>query len=136
LPDARARRTIALLLETFAALALILGTVGIYGVISHGVSQRTREIGIRAALGGADRLIAAMVIGEGVRLASLGCALGIAAAFVVARSLRTLVFGVSTADPLVYGAVATTIVIIAVIASFLPARRAAGIDPLAALKSD
>jgi predicted permease len=130
------RRTIALLLETFAALALILGTVGIYGVISHGVSQRTREIGIRAALGGADRLIAAMVIGEGVRLASLGCAVGIAAAFVVARSLRTLVFGVSTADPLVYAAVATTIVIIAVIASFLPARRAAGIDPLAALKSD
>jgi ABC-type antimicrobial peptide transport system permease subunit len=130
------RRTVALLLASFAALGFALGAVGIYGVVSHLVGQRTRELGIRAALGAAQSRVTIMVVGEGVRMAGVGVAIGLVASLVAARSLGALVFGVSTADPLVFGGVALLLLASAAGASYLPARRAARADPLTALRSD
>ena len=130
------RRTVALLLASFAALGLVLGVVGIYGVVSHVVSQRTRELGIRTALGALQGRITLMVVGEGVRMAGVGVVVGTIAAVIAARSLETLVFGVSTADPVVYAAVASLLLVAACAASYVPARRAARVDPLIALRSD
>jgi putative ABC transport system permease protein len=130
------RRAVALLLASFAALGFALGAVGIYGVVSHLVGQRTRELGIRAALGAAQRRVTIMVVGEGVRMASVGVAMGLVGSLIAARSLDALVFGVSTADPLVFGGVALLLLAAAAAASYLPARRAARADPLTALRSD
>lgn len=132
----RTRRTVALLLMSFAALGLVLGAVGIYGVISYGVSQRTRELGIRTALGALEGRIVGMILTEGVRLAAVGIAIGVVGALAAARSLRTLVYGVETNDPRVYVSVALVLAIVALMASLVPARRAARVDPLAALRSD
>ncbi|HEY4131188.1 MAG TPA: ABC transporter permease [Gemmatimonadaceae bacterium] len=128
------RRTVAELLAAFAALGLILAAVGIYGVISYGVSQRTQELGVRTALGAQPGRIVGMVVREGARMAAMGIAIGALIAVVAARSLETLVFGVTTRDPAIYVTVAGTLVLVAVIASLVPARRAAHIDPLIALR--
>jgi predicted permease len=129
-------RTIASLLLGFAGVGLLLGAVGIYGVISYAVGQRTRELGIRLALGAMERGIVAMVVGEGLRLAFAGILIGAAAASVAARSLRTLVFGVGTTDAPTYAGVALLLAIVALAAAYIPARRASRVDPLAALRSD
>ncbi len=129
-------RTIALLLVGFAVVGLVLGAIGIFGVVSYAVTQRTRELGIRSALGALEGRIVAMIVGEGARLALAGIAIGATASVFAARSLKTLLFGVTTSDPRVYVAVALTMAFVAVAAAYLPARRAARVDPLIALRSD
>jgi ABC-type antimicrobial peptide transport system permease subunit len=130
------RRTVGLLLVAFAVLGVVLGAVGIYGVISYGVAQRTRELGIRVALGALESWLVAMVVDEGARLAAVGIAIGAAGAAIAARALRTLVYGVSTADLALYGVVALSMFIVALIACAAPARRAARVDPLTALRGE
>ncbi|HEX4354519.1 MAG TPA: FtsX-like permease family protein, partial [Polyangiales bacterium] len=130
------RRTVGLLLVAFAVLGVVLGAVGIYGVISYGVAQRTRELGIRVALGALESRLVAMVVDEGARLAAVGIAIGAAGAAIAARALRTLVYGVSTADLALYGVVALSMFIVALIACAAPARRAARVDPLTALRGE
>jgi len=129
-------RTIALLLVGFAAVGLVLGAIGIFGVVSYAVTQRTRELGIRSALGALEGRIVAMIVGEAARLALIGIATGATVSVFAARSLKSLLFGVTTSDPRVYVAVAAGLVIVAVVASYLPARRAARVDPLIALRTD
>jgi putative ABC transport system permease protein len=130
------RRTVAILLAAFAAIGLVLGAIGIYGVIAYAVSQRTRELGIRTALGAVERRITMMVIGEGLRLTTIGVAIGIVVGLFAARSLRALVFGVTTGDPQIYAGVAIILAIVATVAAYFPARRAARIDPLTALRGE
>jgi putative ABC transport system permease protein len=130
------RRTIAMLLAAFALAGLVLGAVGIYGVIAYSVAQRTRELGIRHALGAAERRIAAMVVGESMRPAIVGIVLGVLGALVAARYLETLVFGVSIADPLIYATVAAVVAFVAAASAFVPARRAARVDPMVALRAE
>jgi putative ABC transport system permease protein len=118
------------------AMALLLGVVGIYGVISYAVSQRTREIGIRMALGAQREELTGMFVRHGLVLASIGAACGLAAAFGLSRLMSSLLFGVGAADPLTYALVATTLVSAAVVASYLPARRASAVDPMDALRAE
>jgi putative ABC transport system permease protein len=132
----KTRQTVALLLASFAALGLVLGAVGIYGVIAYGVSQRTRELGIRSALGASASGVVGMVVGEGARLAAVGIALGMIGALMGARSLGGLVYDVETTDPLLYMVVAVGLAGVAVAASMIPAWRAAHVDPLVALRGD
>jgi ABC-type antimicrobial peptide transport system permease subunit len=114
----------------------VLGAVGIYGVIGYAVSQRTRELGIRTALGAVETRITMMVIGEGLRMTAVGIVIGIVTALAAARSLRALVFGVTTGDPQVYAGVAVTLAIVATAAAYFPARRAARVNPLTALRGE
>jgi putative ABC transport system permease protein len=131
------RTTFTMLLLVIAgAVALLLGAVGIYGVISYVVSQRTREIGVRMALGAGKRDISRMVLREGLGLALLGIALGLAAAFALTRFMVALLFEVSPADPLTFAAVPAILALIALFACWLPANRAAGVQPLEAIRSE
>ena len=123
-----------LLLGAFAGLALLLGAVGLYGILSHSVLRRTREIGIRLALGGAPGDIRRMVVGEGLRLVAAGVALGLALAFAVTRYIETLLYGVSARDPLTFLAVPVVLAATALLASYVPVRRATRIDPVVALR--
>jgi putative ABC transport system permease protein len=120
----------------FAAVSLLLCLVGVYGVTSYAVNERTREIGVRLALGAAPRQVSAMVLGRAVRLASLGAAIGTAAAFVVSRVLGGLLYAVTPGDPATFISVAAMVMTVAMIASYLPARRAMRTDPLVALRDD
>ena len=129
-------RTIARLLLGFATVGLLLAAIGVYGVISYGVGQRTRELGIRTALGAVERRITGMVVLEGVRMSIVGIVIGVVAAVMASRSLSTLVFGVATTDTTVYAGVSLLLLLVAVAASYVPARRAARVDPLVALRSD
>jgi len=129
------RFTLALL-GTFAIIALVLSIVGLYGSIAYTVTQRTREIGIRIALGATSKGIATLVIGDGVRLLALGLILGVATALASTRALTSLLYGVSSVDPLTFVAIALLVVIITTAASLAPARRAAQIDPVDALRAD
>src|SRR5690242_9644032 len=125
-----------MLLAAFAALGLTLGAVGIYGVISYSIGQRTRELGIRSALGAIERRITLMIVGEGLRTAGVGVLLGTGVALLASRALETLLFEVSATDPLLYAAVIATLLGVAAVAAYLPARRAARIDPLTALRNE
>jgi predicted permease len=124
------------LLMIAASMALVLGAVGIYGVIAYTVSQRTREIGIRMALGAESSQVAGMFIRQGMLLVGIGAAFGVLAALGLMRLLSTLLFGVKTADPVTYIAMLLVLLIIAFIASYLPSRRAATMDPATALRLD
>ncbi len=124
----------AVLLAIFAAVALSLAVMGIYGVMSFGVTQRTREIGIRVALGADRSRVLRMVIREGALLAGTGTVIGLAAAFAATRLLRTLLFEVTPSDPATYVAIVAVVAAAALVASWLPARRAAGIEPTEALR--
>jgi putative ABC transport system permease protein len=123
-----------LLLAIGAAVALLLGAVGIYGVISFIVSQRTQEIGVRMALGAQRGDVSGMVLREGLVLALLGIGLGVAGALAVTRFLRALLYEVSTTDPAIFAAVPVLLAAVALLASYLPARRAAGVEPLEAIR--
>ena len=123
-----------LLLTTFAGLALLLAAIGIYGLMSYVVQQRLQEIGIRLALGAGSGQMLRMVIGQGIKLVGIGLAIGLGAAFGLARLLASLLFGVKTSDPITYSAVALILTTVALIACFIPARRATQVDPLSALR--
>jgi len=129
-------RFYVLLLSIFAALAVVLAVVGIYGVIAYTVQQRTREIGIRIALGASRERVVAMVVQRGLFLALAGIALGSAGAYAVSRVLQGLLFGVGARDPFTFVAVAALLGGVAILASWLPARRAARVDPLAAMRTE
>lgn len=124
------------LLTVFALLAVILAAVGLYGVIAYGVAQRTREIGVRVALGADRRAIARLVLSGGFHLAAIGIAIGAAAALAATRALASKLYGVTAADPLTFGAIAILVSAIALVASYLPARRASTVDPTEALRAE
>lgn len=126
----------ALLLAVFAGLALVLTMVGLYGAISYAVSQRTREIGIRMALGAAPRPVMNLILGRGLRLALLGAALGLATALGLARLMTSLLFGVKATDPATFGAVTIALLGVAMAACYVPARRAMQVDPIVALRHE
>jgi predicted permease len=132
--SAESRRWTMTMLAAFAATALILALVGIYGVISWTVAQRTREIGIRAALGARSSELVWNFILHGLKLCALGLVIGLAGAFALRQVLATQVFDVSTSDPLIYTAVVVVMVGVALAASYIPARRASRVDPLTALR--
>jgi ABC-type antimicrobial peptide transport system permease subunit len=118
------------------AMALVLGVIGIYGVISYAVSQRRREIGIRMALGAQQSELRRMFVRYGLALAGIGVAIGLAASVGLMRLMKSLLFGISPLDPLTYAAVPVVLVTAAVLASYLPARRASAVDPVEALKAE
>jgi ABC-type antimicrobial peptide transport system permease subunit len=130
------RRFNVLLLSAFAALALVLAAVGIYGVVSYSVVQRTREIGIRVALGARRADVLRLVTGEGLRLAAVGVGAGLLAAAAAARVLTTLLFEVQPTDALTYLAAAAFLVLVAAAASLLPAWRATRMAPVTPLRMD
>ncbi len=128
------RRFLLLLVGLFAAAALALAAIGIYGVVAFSVTRRTQEIGIRMALGAQRNAVVRLIVGEGARLAGFGVAIGIAASFVITRLLSSLLFGVSATDPITFAAVAAVLSIAALLASYIPARRAMRLDPNTALR--
>ena len=128
------QRFSTVLLGVFAATALVLASVGIYGVISHSVTQRTREIGIRMALGAQRRDILRLVVWQGVALALIGVGIGLVAAYLLTKGLSRLLYDISAADPLIYLCLAALLVIIAILACYIPARRAMRIDPVKSLR--
>ena len=128
------RRFSALLMVIFGFVALVLASIGLYGMMSYSVSQRTSEIGIRMALGAQRRDVLTMVIKQAIGLALLGAVAGLVTALALARLLRNLLFGVGAADPLTFGVVAFVLLAVAFLASFVPARRAAKVDPIVALR--
>jgi putative ABC transport system permease protein len=130
------RRFVLSLIGGLALVALLLAMVGIYSVISFSVSERTREIGIRMALGAKRRDVLRMILGQGMRVSALGIVMGLAIALGLTRLLRTMLFEVSTTDPLTFGLVATMVSLVALMACYLPARRATRVDPLVALRDE
>ena len=124
------------LITIFGMIAVALAAIGVYGLMSFTVQQATRDIGVRIALGAAQRDIMSMVVGQGMRLAAAGIAIGLAGAFGTTRVLRRMLFGVQPTDPLAFALVATMLGLIALLACYVPARRATRIDPLVALRSD
>jgi putative ABC transport system permease protein len=128
-----------LLLVAFAGLALVLAVVGTYGVMSYSTTRRAHEIGIRMALGAERNQVLGMVIGQGVRLAVIGVAIGAAAALILARlvaSFSHLLYGVGSADPLTFVGVSVALVGAVILACYVPARRAARFDPMVALRHE
>jgi putative ABC transport system permease protein len=124
------------LLGTFAGVAMLLAAVGLYGVIAYAVTQRTREIGIRLALGAAPRSVTSLIVRNGMHLTAAGVALGILAGAACSRALGGMLYGVARGDPVTFGAIVVLVVVIALTASYVPARRAARIDPTEALRAD
>jgi len=130
-----AQRLGAIMLAAFGGVALLLSAIGIYGLLSFGVTQRTREIGVRVALGAGRRDVVGVVVGRAMRLAGLGLVIGLAGALGVGQLLRSQLIGVGPRDPLTFGVIALLLGVVALAASWLPARRASRIDPMVALRS-
>ena len=130
------RRFTMVLLTLFGALALVLAAIGIHGVLSYGVSQRGREIGIRKALGARGADLVSLIVREGLSLAAIGLAVGFGGAFVLTRFLRSQLFGVAPTDPATFGAVAALLAVVAIGATLAPARRAVRVDPIVTLRSE
>jgi putative ABC transport system permease protein len=127
-------RSLAMLLALFAVLALVLSSIGIYSVISYGVARRTNEIGVRIALGAQQHDVLKLILGQGLRLAILGVGIGTAGSLALTRLLSSLLFGISATDPITFGGVALLLAIVALLACYLPARRAMRVDPMVALR--
>jgi ABC-type antimicrobial peptide transport system permease subunit len=124
------------LVGSFATLALLLGAVGIFGVVSFATARRARELAVRVALGAKARDVQRLVIGETLRTVGVGIVVGIVAALAGTRVIRALVYDVSAADPLTFTIVPVAVVAVAVLAAFVPARRASRVDPIAVLRMD
>ena len=122
------------MIGSLGLLALLLAAVGIYGVMAYTVAQRTQEIGIRAALGARGSDVRRLVLGRGIRLAGIGVLLGAIAAAGLGRLVSSFVVGVSPTDPLTFGGVAALLAIVALVASYIPARRASRVDPMTSLR--
>ncbi len=118
----------------FAGAALLLAIAGLYGVMAYAVSQRTGEFGVRTALGASPGNILRLVLGQGIVTALIGVAVGLAGALVLTRTLQSLLFGLSATDPLTFAVVALMLVVVAMLACYIPARRAAKVDPMVALR--
>jgi ABC-type antimicrobial peptide transport system permease subunit len=130
------RRAVMLLLAAFACLAVFLSALGIYGVLAYDVSQRTREIGVRSAIGASQGQLAGLILQQGLWKAGVGVVLGLAGAVFLSRYMTTLLFNVRPTDPAVYVAVSFVLIAVALLASYLPARRASRLDPLTALRGE
>ena len=127
-------RFVTFLLALFAGIALTLAAIGIYGTISLLVAERTQEMGIRLALGADRPAILRMILGQGMLLTAIGLAIGLAGATVLTRTLSGLIYGVGRLDPLTFAAVPALLCVVALLACFLPARRAASVDPITTLR--
>jgi predicted permease len=131
------RRKFAMtLLAIFAGMAVALATIGLYGVMSYSVLQRTREVGIRMALGAQRRDVLALVVRQGMALTALGIAVGLAAAFALTRLMSSLLFGVSATDLATFALLSTLLMLVALLACWLPAKRASSVDPMVALRTE
>jgi putative ABC transport system permease protein len=130
------RRFTLILIAGFAAIALLMASIGIYGVVAYLVSQRTQEIGIRMALGAGRRDVLAMILKQGMRWAAIGLAIGLIAAFGLSRLLSGFLFGITPTDPLTFFVIALLLTMVALLACWIPARRAAKVDPMVALRQE
>jgi putative ABC transport system permease protein len=124
-----------LLLAIFAGLALVLAAVGIYGVMSYSVAQQTREIGIRMALGAQRSDVLRMTVKQALKLVGLGLVVGLIVAFILTRVMSTLLFGISATDPMTFLSISLVLLVVALLASYIPALRATKVDPMIALRS-
>jgi putative ABC transport system permease protein len=129
-------RFTTLTLGVLSALAVILGAVGLYGTLSYVVAQRTREIGVRMALGATARAVRTQVVAQGTKVVLVGAVIGVIAAYLATRFLTTLLFGVEPLDPVAFGVMSAIMLATGVLASYMPARRASSVDPMEALRSD
>jgi putative ABC transport system permease protein len=125
-----------LLLAAFAGTALLLAVIGVYGLVSYSVAQRTREIGIRVALGASSSQVIGPIVGHGMLLAAIGVAIGLVGSLFATRLVASFLYGVAPTDPVTFGGVSVLLLTVAFVASYVPSRRALRVDPLTALRAD
>jgi putative ABC transport system permease protein len=128
------RKFNVILIGFFGVTALLLATAGVFGVVAYSVSRRTREIGVRIALGAASGDVLGMILGQGLRTILVGVAIGIAGSLALTRAVESLLFGVTATDPLTFGGVTLLLIAAALLACYIPARRATKVDPMVALR--